>query len=121
MALAPRATEHGGFITEGTISHGTLRSQDLLRAFAVELGRLAPFGTQRLCAEAFDMADAIDADRGFPFITAASAQDVDGVLEELTDEINRLVYPHGFWFGTLEGDGSDFGIWRNESDEGEDA
>jgi hypothetical protein len=39
------------------------------------------------------------------------------VLLDLKDELARLAEPHGFYFGTLEGDGSDFGFWRMETEE----
>lgn len=112
-----RVSEHGGYICEGTISHGTLRPQDLLRAFADEYGRLMPFGSQSICNDAYEMANRLDS----PNPTADSYDDIyecaSETINELHDAINEAIAPHGFYFGNTDGDGAEFGIWRCDEDD----
>lgn len=101
--------------TLGTVSHGTLKTDDLLSSFISELewqmqrngdyfsdpanhaerGRLA-----NLIGEA---QDAFDDD-------GELAEDADYILEEITDALSEFAPPYCY-FGAHEGDGSDFGYW----------
>ena len=90
----------------GSISTGTLRTEDLRHAFAntleaLELGMPpTPAGEPRwlnLVEEARD--DKFYAD-----------QDDQSVIDDLSDALNKFCPPF-VYFGTLEGDGSDFGFW----------
>ena len=79
----------------GSISTGTLRPEDLLPTFARELERHAP---------------------DHALVTAANAIQVydDGGASELINEIQAELQnycPPFVTFGTLEGDGADFGFW----------
>ena len=79
----------------GSISTGTLNPEDLLPTFARELERHAP---------------------GHALVTAAYAIQVydDGGASELINEIQEELQnycPPFVTFGTLEGDGADFGFW----------
>ena len=79
----------------GSISTGTLRPEDLLPTFARELERHAP---------------------DHALVTAAYAIQVydDGGASELINEIQAELQnycPPFVTFGTLEGDGADFGFW----------
>ena len=90
----------------GTISHGTLRSEDLLEAFADELDY------QRSCGAAVD---AEHGDRLRKLVDAARAvdpehEDADELVAELQDALSELA-PSYAYFGSTEGDGSDFGFW----------
>lgn len=95
-------------IQQGTVSHGTLRTPDLLRAFADELERAAAnhplFDADliHLLIEARAAADAAD--------DGETLEDVSEIIHELIDALNRLS-PDGMYFGAHEGDGSDFGWW----------
>ena len=90
----------------GSISTGTLRPQDLLNAFGSALNHLTlgvekhPFIEQASVAEQniwdFDDDDAHE-----------HATDL---IEKLTDALQELCPPF-VYFGTLEGDGADFGFW----------
>lgn len=80
----------GGF----SVSHGTHRTEDLLMAFY-------PFLPEKLHQEI----DALNGD--------FDGEDVEYILEEAFEEMIKAA-PEGFYFGTLEGDGSDFGFWRIE-------
>lgn len=88
----------------GTVIHGTLRSDDLLRAFANELEAIAADGYARLIGEARSMAAEIEVE---------SFDDGDVIADMLTSLIDALDYhaPDGYYFGAHEGDGSDFGYW----------
>jgi len=117
-----RATEHGGFICPGTISFGTLRPQDLLRAFADEYERLSPFGERQLVREARMVAEHVDnGDETYTEDGDDAATDTadaaSEIINELADRINDLVSPHGFHFGNTEGDGTDFGIWERDTND----
>ena len=90
----------------GSISTGTLRTEDLRHAFANRLEALelgmppTPAGEPRwlnLVEEARD--DKFYAD-----------QDDQSVIDDLSDALNKFCPPF-VYFGTLEGDGSDFGFW----------
>jgi hypothetical protein len=106
-----KSSPHGGFFVTGTISHGTLRPQDLLRAFAAELNRLMPFNSFAMTEEARGTADILDGDD-------ADEKDYDSasaIIDELVDELNVIAQREGnYYFGNTEGDGSDFGFWSTE-------
>ena len=98
----------------GTISHGTLRPQDLLPRFLEALYSLDP-----KAAEPYGITP-----DGFPPVPAHALKDDDAewwdtedcayVLERVTEMLESLA-PDGHYFGTLEGDGSDFGFWPLDS------
>lgn len=91
----------------GTVSAGTLRTEDLLNAFADELEHRLP--------------DAPCAANNEPYVKliwdareAAERDDCDNddldIVVELEGALNEVCPPY-IYFGTLEGDGSDFGFW----------
>jgi hypothetical protein len=97
----------------GTISHGTLRPQDLIPAFLGALRTLNPAAYDQLMLGS-----------GHPPIPSYAIEDDDAefwesedaqwILEDLTDRLGESA-PEGHYFGALEGDGSDFGFWPIES------
>lgn len=99
----------------GSISHGTLRPQDLLRTFARELERLdGSNGYYALLNEARGLADELDNDgSGGGFGPREAAGEV---IDELSEQLNARA-PEGFYFGAHEGDGADFGFWAIEGGE----
>ena len=116
--MANKSSPHGAAIVEGSVSTGTLRQQDLLRSFADTLIHHLPFNGARLANEARECADAIDAN---PDGKVASLS-ADDIISDLVNELNTIAAREGFYFGNLEGDGADFGFWRNEDeDESEDS
>ena len=97
--------------TIGTLIHGTTRTQDLLPAFIGEIAK-----TKELSAEYAQMTTS----GAFSYIPAYAEEDDDSewwdseeaqskVVEcmELLDE----VAPDFCYFGSHEGDGSDYGFW----------
>jgi len=90
----------------GTISRGTLRTEDLLEAFADELDYQVSHGA------------AVDAEHGDSLRKLAAEaravdpehEDADELVNELQDALHELA-PSYAYFGASEGDRSDFGFW----------
>ena len=97
----------------GSISTGTLRTQDLLPVFLetfIALGGNVPSDLE--CGSYIEYLNwpnpettACDEDDKF-----WDSEDAMWDMEALTDGLNNLCPPF-VYFGTLEGDGSDFGFW----------
>lgn len=94
-----------------SVIRGTLRPQDLLPAFLDVLADVAPDECVKLTIQPY----------GF---VPAHAQDDENAdwwqseecwwcIGELTDALDACA-PEGYYFGTLDGDGSDFGFWQIE-------
>lgn len=90
--------------TIGSISHGTLRTVDLLDAFASELDRLE--------SERDDVAEAraVLTLHNAGWLTIADSEEASELVQALQDALNEFAPPYCY-FGTTEGDGSDFGFW----------
>ena len=96
----------------GTLIHGTLRSEDLLQAFADELERINPDALSRVL-------------KIYPEVRGKSATNIAEVdqtsigevlseaIEMLMDALNEYA-PAGVYFGAIEGDGADFGFGNDE-------
>jgi hypothetical protein len=101
-------------IQPGTVSHGTMRPEDLIPAFLDAL----PAGPDktRMEHEWGQMRDPrnglIHDERGrWTRATPEKLWEMQGwLLEELFDALNELA-PRGYYFGSSEGDGSDYGFW----------
>lgn len=94
----------------GTISHGTLKAEHLLNAFTYELGRLHLSKKDRICVREYQkLAENL---RDEDFMPLNGKEDIESALEKLYEILESGVYclPYTY-FGTLEGDASDFGIW----------
>jgi len=110
----------------GSISTGTLRQQDLLSAFAQKLSSLEStrfyaevgpdslelYHGSELVRQAPAMLNALDN------TTAVSNPYVAEYLDWLTDALQEYCPPF-IYFGTLEGDGADFGFWPDMDSLGE--
>lgn len=105
-----KSSPHGGFICEGSVSTGTLRTPDLLRRFADELERVLPFNSREVVADARNCASEIDADPGHPGNNDCGVE----IVSELIDQLNTIAGREGMYFGAHEGDGADFGYWKAE-------
>ena len=84
---------NGNDVPFGTISHGTLRAEDLIPRFYAELSQ-----NEKAKYDAIDW-EPMDGDAE--------------KLDHLHDELNRNL-PVGVYFGAHPGDGSDFGYWPEE-------
>jgi hypothetical protein len=95
----------------GTISHGTLRTDGLLDAFAGEL----EYQVQRNADEWCSAQGRINRDNFLRLVNAARETAPDGEdAAELANEIAEALEHFAPWycyFGAHEGDGSDFGFW----------
>jgi hypothetical protein len=94
-------------IQAGTISHGTLRTVDLLSSFAAELERIGHEDDSDLIAEARAAVERIGVE------SIHETESDSDLVSELQDRLNDRA-PAGLYFGNTEGDGSDFGFWPNE-------
>lgn len=96
----------------GSISHGTLRTEDLLEAFATEL----EYHVQRNADEWCSDDGRKERDRLLALVHEARETDPEGddacelVNVELPDALQAFAPPY-CTFGAHEGDGSDFGFW----------
>lgn len=91
----------------GTISHATLRTEDLLTAFADELEyqvqRNAELPLKHRQAQIGLVNDARE-------VTDFDSEDASELIHELEAALNEYAAPYCY-FGAHEGDGSDFGYW----------
>ena len=100
----------------GSISTGTLRPEDLIPAFTYTMGELThnPISNtskypNEAMAKLWDEAiHLIGTDQWWTLDPEDSG--VDDLLNDLTDALDELCPPF-VYFGTLEGDGADFGFW----------
>lgn len=109
MAGRKRKSKKEQFLDDygGTVSHGTLRSQDLGPAFFDALDDMDPQSAKEWLTEWEDV-DAADFEH----------DDAMDAIADLEDRLNELA-PDGVYFGAHPGDGSDFGFWESEEDEEE--
>lgn len=92
----------------GTVIHGTLRTQDLLRACANELERLSVGGYPPIVGEARALADALDDDTPLDGEEECASE---CLLDMMENYLSPLA-PEGCYFGAHPGDASDFGFWE---------
>jgi hypothetical protein len=90
--------------TVGTISHGTLRAADLLESFTDELARLEPGN------DLIDEARAVITLDRAGWSNLVDSEEASDLLTSLVDALNEHA-PVYCYFGTTDGDGSDFGFW----------
>lgn len=99
----------------GTVSHGTMRPQDILPACMDVLAEYAPDAYGNL----------VDAIRDSAEMTYESlianddsdwwrSDDCDWILNEDIWLAMQDIAPDGFYFGSHPGDGSDFGFWSDD-------
>jgi hypothetical protein len=100
----------------GTVSHGTFRPQDLLRAFSESYKQHcegADFN-KGLYEEAQRYADLLD--RNNP-VSSKDFDTVSDVIDALMERLDEVAAQHDCHFSGHAGDGSDFGFWPNEGGE----
>ena len=90
----------------GTVSSGTLRSEDLMESFASELRQLSDGNHTESGDKLLAEVDAIDREN-YDYEDECDVHDlVDALIEELSERAPAHVH-----FGTLDGDGAEFGFW----------
>ena len=102
-------------IEPGTLIHGTLRTQDLLQAFADELDRLRD-RTDPTNSDADAVTDAYELLNGGVTDSDDAATTMQEALYAVEARL-ELYAPDGVYFGSIEGDGADFGFWTDEDSE----
>ena len=90
-------------ITIGTVIHGTHNETDLLTAFATELSRVSHCdpATEAMRREAYREAQ-------------NPGENASEIITELMDALQEYAPAH-VYFGSIEGDGSDFGWWPQDA------
>lgn len=91
--------EHGG-----TVSHATMRSEDIGPAFLSKLEELNPDAARKFKR---DYRNAVRRD----FREGKDPEDTGFAIEALFEALNAEA-PEGVYFGANEGDGSDYGFWE---------
>lgn len=114
MADAAKAEWEKTRARPGTVSHGTLREEDLIPAFADLLERLAT-EAQKVEVKADEHIDLANKARGL-ILERESPEAIAEWVNDLFDALDTYA-PAGHSFGAHEGDGSDFGFWPNELDD----
>ena len=90
----------------GSISSGTMRSEDLIPTFVAELERLDDAGEfNRVIGEANNIAE-----EDYNSEDVDVLDDIDIVLQDLFDALGALAPPYT-GFGAHPGDGADYGFW----------
>jgi hypothetical protein len=96
----------------GSISSGTMLSEDLIPAFADELAELAKTAKSDAYKDLLAKADAwLDVDQDADDFDADQHND-DGseIVNDLMDALGEFAPPY-FYFGAHPGDGADYGFW----------
>lgn len=91
-----------------SVSHGTMRPQDLLPAF-MDVIRDTPEYVQVMNAVPAHAMEDREAEWW-------DGEDAAGLLESLSDTLDAYS-PEGYYFGVHPGDGSDYGYWKAEQEE----
>ena len=96
-------------ISFGTVSSGTMRTEDLIPAFVDELLWLDPENSKAL--EIKNKLDNLD-DEFDETNIYYSSEDSDFDLQELFDAMDEICYTTPYcYFGSHPGDGADYGFW----------
>jgi hypothetical protein len=116
----PTLKNGGHFVADAAISSGTLRSADLLRSFADCYEALNPTNGAEMARTAHRIArnlDNLDISPK-PWIDDVH-EDAAEMIDALQAEINYCLGQANqpYYFGTTEGDGACFGIWRVDDED----
>jgi len=101
----------------GTVSHGTMRNEDLIPEFAYILEKYAPERYESLRAEYAPIFEEMDVEDFEDFEDQESASHL---TDALFEELDAIGAPYTY-FGSSEGDGSDYGFWPSIDSLEEDA
>ena len=101
-----------------SVSHATMRNEDLIPTFVSVLFKLNPSKVRNLWKSDENLLQAL-CDKNAEIETSKEyweSDDATEVCEWLFDSLNAES-PNGFYFGSHIGDGSDYGFWRNDDDD----
>lgn len=106
--------------TPGSVSWGTMRDEDLIPAFMEVLDHCWPSKAKRFRAQNKAIFRWLDAGApSFSYTSKAGQSFAESlsnfVNEDLFDALNQCA-PRGHYFGSSEGDGSDYGFWSDRGD-----
>ena len=97
----------------GSISHGTMRNEDVLPRIMSTLFKEDPQKAREIWQNNPEFLEALcDKNCGIDNPWWES-EDATYIAEELFDTMNNYA-PEGHYFGSHPGDGSDYGYWPNE-------
>jgi hypothetical protein len=91
----------------GSISSGTMRTGDLLDAFAPYCKEYGGKEGRRLFRAVYKLPS-------WDNMTPKQVEEAESILEEMFDLLNDAAPPYGY-FGAHPGDGADYGFWLSES------
>lgn len=103
----------------GTVSHGTMRAADLLDVLPDVLGTIDAERGARLRSayeDAFSLHGLIQS--GHAEATDTGSELLDEAVRTCFDLLDEVA-PSGHYFGAHPGDGSDYGFWAVDSEDGE--
>ena len=96
----------------GSVSHGTMREEDLIPTFLEKLRELDPQRAEEI-QEDVDKLELEQLAGYGTYYTEESKNDASWVLMELFDALEECA-PEGCYFGSNPGDGADYGFWEWE-------
>lgn len=95
----------------GSISHGTLRTEDLIPKFMSFLFSESPDRARMLWQKYPNLLQALcDYNSGISSDWWETEEAVEILNEDIFDEMDAIS-PEGYYFGSHPGDASDFGYW----------
>ncbi len=97
----------------GTVSHGTMRNQDVLPKIMSQLFKEDPQRAREIWNGNEKFLEALCDERCGIENSWWDSEEATQMSEELFDIMNEYV-PEGHYFGAHPGDGSDYGVWANE-------
>lgn len=92
----------------GSVSHGTMRPEDLVPTFLDTLKELSPRRYFQLKKDNPEVWEWLDD-------TSKANEEIDYFLNEVLFDALNLFAPPYFYFGAHPGDGSDYGFWLSEN------
>ena len=95
-----------------SISHGTMRTQDLIQTFLDALSEYHPEAYAQMMSCAFPPVPSYVMDEG-DSSEWWNSEEAHYLLAELFGALDCCA-PEGYYFGAHIGDGSDYGFWSNE-------
>lgn len=97
----------------GTVIHGTLRPEDLVDAFSRELRLHDEDRAKQLEHDYADVYRILDSTSEELIDHPEVDEELFWLMDDLLDALNEIA-PRGWYFGSLEGDASDFGWWLTD-------